>query len=86
MMSLVRAGDLAPHDGRAALRDAEALSQELVLPAAGHLARALDMQDRVRVLDALYVVIAQDRDAPLVTTDRRLARTVEVIELRCPVA
>jgi predicted nucleic acid-binding protein len=38
------------------------------------LTRALDLQDRVRVLDGLYVVLAQDRNAELVTTDRRLGR------------
>ena len=81
---LVRSGALTSHDGHAAVRDADALAQELVLPAPGHLARALDMQDRVRVLDALYVVVAQDREVALVTTDRRLARSVDVIDVRCP--
>ena len=83
---LVRAEALTAADGQAALRDAEGLLQQLVLPAPGHLARALAMQDRVRVLDALYVVVAQDHGAALVTTDARLARSIDVVEVRAPAA
>lgn len=83
---LVRGGALTPGAGQEALRDVAGLSQELVPPAPGHLARALEMQDRVRVLAALYVVIAQDRDAPLLTTDRRLARSDLSVQLLAPPA
>lgn len=72
---LVRAGALTPDGAVGALRDAAGLHQDLVAPTAEHLTRAVQMQERVRVLDALYVVVAQDRDADLVTTDRRLARS-----------
>jgi predicted nucleic acid-binding protein len=71
---LVRAGDLDEQAARGALRDAAGLAQELLPPSPGHLVRALEMQDRVRVLDALYVVLAQDLDAAILTTDRRLGR------------
>ena len=71
---LARAGALTPDGAVGAVRDAAVLHQELVMPTAEHLTRAVQMQDRVRVLDALYVVLAQDRGADLVTTDRRLAR------------
>lgn len=70
---LARAGALTPDGAVGAVRDAAALHQELVMPTAEHLTRAVQM-DRVRVLDALDVVLAQDRGADLVTTDRRLAR------------
>jgi hypothetical protein len=34
---------------------------------------ALELGDRVRVLDGLYVALAEQRDCPLLTTDARLA-------------
>jgi predicted nucleic acid-binding protein len=71
---LVRAGVLEPGSARDAVVEARALQQEFVEPTEDHLVRALAMQDRVRVLDGLYVVLAQDRGAPLVSTDQRLAR------------
>jgi predicted nucleic acid-binding protein len=70
---LVRAGTIDVPVAQDALQEAGSLRQELVPPSAAHLVRALDLQDRVRVLDGLYVVLAQDRGATLVTTDERLA-------------
>jgi predicted nucleic acid-binding protein len=70
---LVRAGTIDVPAAQDALREARSLRQELVAPSAAHLLRSLDLQGRIRILDGLYVVLAQDREATLVTTDARLA-------------
>jgi predicted nucleic acid-binding protein len=66
------------------LREARSLRQELVPPSAAHFTRALDLQQRIRVLDGLYVVLAQDREATLVTTDERLASAQLPVPVRAP--
>jgi predicted nucleic acid-binding protein len=71
---LIRAGELDEAVGRMLLEEAAALQQELVVPGVEHLRAALALQPRVRVLDGLYIALAQERGVPLVTTDRRLAR------------
>lgn len=71
-------GDAAAH----AVREARAAEQELVAPEVAHLERALALQDRIRVVDGLYVALAQSRDCPLVTTDRRLSRAQPPCEVR----
>jgi predicted nucleic acid-binding protein len=81
---LVRAEEIGVSTAAAALSEARGLEQELIAPTPAHLARSLDLQARVRVLDALYVVLAQDHDAPLVTTDERLARAQLAIDVRSP--
>ncbi|MEX2466457.1 MAG: type II toxin-antitoxin system VapC family toxin [Gemmatimonadota bacterium] len=81
---LVRAGVLEPSSARDALSEAKALQQELIEPTEDHLVRALAMQDRVRVLDGLYVVLAQDRAAALVSTDQRLVRGRLPVEVLAP--
>jgi predicted nucleic acid-binding protein len=81
---LVRAGTIESAAANGALAEAHSLHQELVAPTVDHLRRALDLQDRVRVLDGLYVVLAQDRRAALVTTDRRLGRGRLAIDVRVP--
>lgn len=81
---LQRAGEISRDVARASLAEAHALAQEFVLPSAAHLARALDLQDRLRVLDGLYVALAEDRACPLVTTDMRLARADPPCEVRAP--
>lgn len=70
---LVRAGTLPISAARAAVAEAASLEQEHVLPDVRHLRRALDLQDRIRVLDGLYVALAEERRCALLTTDRRLA-------------
>jgi predicted nucleic acid-binding protein len=70
---LVRAGTITPDVAREALDEAAALGQEQVAPSRRHLTRALDLQSRIRVLDGLYVALAEERQCPLVTTDQRLA-------------
>jgi predicted nucleic acid-binding protein len=67
-----------------AVNDALGLEQELVLPTPAHVLRALDLADNVRVLDGLYVALAEERACPLVTTDRRLARGMTGIDVRTP--
>lgn len=81
---LVRAGELSVAAGRDALNEAAALEQELVPATAAHLVRALELQDRMRVLDGLYVALAEDRAAPVVTTDRRLAMSDPPVTVVAP--
>ena len=71
---LVRAGTITRGVARAAIDEATALEQEHVVPTSAHLRRALALQDNVRVLDGLYVALAEELDCALVTTDGRLAR------------
>jgi predicted nucleic acid-binding protein len=70
---LVRAGEITADDARKAIDDAYTLEQEHVAPDAAQLRRALELQQRIRVLDGLYVALAEQRQCALLTTDRRLA-------------
>ena len=70
---LVRAGTISGPAARGALDEAAGLEQEIVVPGRRHLRRALELQERIRVLDGLYVALAEERDCALLTTDRRLA-------------
>ena len=81
---LVRSGTIAAATARAALDDFAGLDQELVVPTADHLRWALARQDRIRVLDGLYVALAADRRCSLVTTDHRLARAGADVDIRTP--
>jgi predicted nucleic acid-binding protein len=81
---LVRAGELDTAIAAEALREAADLPQALVTPSLAHLERALHLQDRVRVLDGLYVALAEELGCPLVTTDRRLADAGPPCEVRAP--
>lgn len=83
---LARAGVLSVEQARVAADEAMALEQELVLPAAAHLRRALALQERVRVLDGLYVAVAEELRAPIVTTDRRLRGAGLGVEVAVPEA
>jgi predicted nucleic acid-binding protein len=69
---LVRAGTLETEAAQAALDEAAALRQEHVAADATQLRRALELQGQIRVLDGLYVALAEARRCPLLTTDRRL--------------
>jgi len=69
---MVRAGDLEPDVGAEALEEAAALPQHLASPTPGQMQRAFVLRDRIRVLDGLYVTLAEDLGCPLVTTDVRL--------------
>ena len=72
---LVRARAISEASAQAALDDAAALRQEIVYPDRALLQRALELDGRIRVLDAVYVAVAERHDCPLLTTDMRLART-----------
>ncbi len=81
---LVRADVLTHAAADEALREARQLHQDLVEPTADQLTAALALQERVRVLDGLYVVLAQDHDATLLTTDLRLANAEPGVPLLAP--
>lgn len=48
-------------------------------PLASLLADAWALRDNVRMTDALYVALAVDLDAPLLTSDHRLVRAVDLL-------
>lgn len=79
-----RAGDIDEESARTAALEAEGLEQELVLPSQAQLMRALDLRERIRVLDGLYVALAETRRCPLVTTDLRLVAARSPCEVRAP--
>lgn len=45
---------------------------------------AFALRDRIRVIDGLYVALADELDCALVTTDRRLAASDAPCEIRIP--
>ena len=81
---LVRAGSLSAEVGASALAQARDLEQRFIVPTVEHLRQALVLQDRIRVLDALYVVLAQELSCPVVTTDHRLVRSSPPCEMLSP--
>jgi predicted nucleic acid-binding protein len=83
---LVRSAQLGPESAREALDEAMALPQRFVRPTAAHLRRAFALRERIRVVDGLYVVLADELDCALVTTDRRLATADAPCEVRVPPA
>jgi predicted nucleic acid-binding protein len=70
---LVRANTVTAAVAREALEDAAALNQTHITLTASQLRRALELQDRIRVNDGLYVALAEEHGCPVLTTDRRLA-------------
>lgn len=70
---LERGGVISAEIARAALRDAGELVQQLVVPDPALVRRAFELRERIRVVDGLYVALAERLDCPLVTTDGRLA-------------
>lgn len=81
---LVRAGEIGTGEASDALQEAASLPQHLVPPTPAHLQRAFGLRDRIRVLDGLYVALAEDLGCPLVTTDTRLAKSTAPGEVRVP--
>lgn len=81
---LDRAGVLDAPAARDALIEASALHQELVPITEDLVLRAHDLSGRIRVLDGLYVALAEARGVPLVTTDTRLVRAQLPIEVDAP--
>jgi predicted nucleic acid-binding protein len=81
---LSRGGILSPDVARDALDEAFALPQRFITPTAAHVRRAFALRERIRVVDGLYVVLADELGCPLVTTDRRLAGADAPCEVRVP--
>ena len=73
MGRLARAGTISQDDVHRGLDELTSLAQELVLPGSRELRRAYELAERIRVLDGLYVALAEARGCALLTTDRRLA-------------
>ena len=69
----VRGGQLDSHHALSAVEDLAGLPADRVAHAL-LLRDAWQLRDRIRVNDAFYVACAQLLDAPLLTTDARLAR------------
>lgn len=80
-----RAGDISSDVAREALLEADSLVQELVVATSVHVLRAFGLQDRIRVLDGLYVALAEERGCALMTTDTRLVRAQPPCEIRAPI-
>ena len=55
-------------------------------PTVAHLRRAYALRERIRVLDGLYVALADELGCSLVTTDRRLATATAPCDVRTPQA
>lgn len=70
---MVRAGDVDRAKAGPALEEGLTIVQDLVPITVEHVRRALDLQDRIRVVDGLYAALAEERGCPLLTTDTRLA-------------
>jgi len=81
---LHRAGLLTEDKARDALASATALPQQLVVPSTSHVQRAFGFRERIRVLDGLYVALAEERGVPLLTTDQRLVRAEPPCEVLAP--
>lgn len=81
---LERAGVLTEGEATDALDAASALHHELVPPTTAHIRRAFELRAHIRVLDGLYVALAEERRVPLLTTDQRLARADPPCEVLSP--
>jgi predicted nucleic acid-binding protein len=81
---LHRAGTLAEDKARDAIAAAVALNQQLVVPSTSLMQRAFELRGRIRVLHGLYVAPAEQRGAPLLTTDQRLVRADPPCQLLAP--
>lgn len=73
VIRLLRAYDLRAARARRALADAASLVQEVVPADHDQLRRAFELRDSIRVLDGLYVALAERHRCRLITTDGRLA-------------
>lgn len=71
---LLRAGELSPATVRRALKDAASLAQQAIPIDEDLLLRAFALRGSVRILDGIYVALAERHNCPLLTTDARLAR------------
>ncbi len=62
------------------------LSQTTVPITRAHVRRAVQLQASIRLADGLYVALAEELACPLLTTNRRLARSVTTCEVLSPTA
>lgn len=83
---LERGGELSAAVARDALDEVLDLEVELVPLTVEVVRRAFELRGRIRVLDGLYVALAEDRACPLVTTDGRLAGAKPPCDVRHPSA
>lgn len=83
---LVRAGDLSDDDARRALVDAAGLAQQTIALDEALLLRAYALRNSIRILDGLYVALAERHGCALLTTDGRLARASAPCEVITPQA
>lgn len=81
---LQRAAALTDDTARDALMAAMALRQQLVIASVAHVRRAFDLRERIRVVDGLYVALAEERGVPLLTTDQRLVRADPPCQVLAP--
>lgn len=79
-----RSGAIDADTAAAAVRDAASLVQEFTVPEEALLSRAFELRERIRVVDGLYVALAERLRCPLVTTDRRLAGAQAPCEVIVP--
>ena len=69
----VRAGEVPAARAKAALEDLGALPLQRY-PMLPLLPRAFELRENATVYDALYLALAEETDAPLLTRDRRVSR------------
>jgi predicted nucleic acid-binding protein len=81
---LVRGDVLDDQTAREVLEEAASLPQVLVPVTPQHLQRAYALRERIRVVDGLYVALAEERACPLLTTDLRLAASSPPCAVRSP--
>jgi predicted nucleic acid-binding protein len=81
---LARTAAIKRESARGALDEALALPQRFVTPTAGHVRLAFALRDRIRVVDGLYVALADELGCALVTTDRGLAASDAPCEICIP--
>jgi predicted nucleic acid-binding protein len=70
----LRGGRMASQRARQALADLDALPLTRA-PHAALMSRIWELRDNLTVYDAAYVALAEALDVPLLTADRKLART-----------
>jgi len=81
---LLRAGELSQGTAKRALSDAAQLIQQVELLDERLILRAFALRGSLRIADALYVALAEQRRCPLLTTDGRLARADPPCEVIFP--
>jgi predicted nucleic acid-binding protein len=81
---LVGSDVLDDQTAREVLEDVASLPQLVVPVTRPQLRRAYALRERIRVVDGLYVALAEERACPLLTTDLRLAASSPPCAVRSP--